>query len=84
MRGTSILAVTLAVVLMLAVSLSHGLVSVKLLAPVKELVQFEWLKHATLKSRDAIHATCNGMVATHQIPFRGRENVKHRHLFATN
>jgi hypothetical protein len=61
MRGTSTVAVTLAVILMLAVSLSHGLVSVTLPTPVKELVQFEWLKYAALKSREALYSKCNDM-----------------------
>ncbi|MDB3945729.1 right-handed parallel beta-helix repeat-containing protein [Gammaproteobacteria bacterium] len=62
MRGTSIVAVAVAVVLMLAVSLSGGLTSVTLPSPVEKFVQFEWLGNATGKVYLALLWRCNDEV----------------------
>ena len=63
MRGTSIVAVAVAVVLMLAVSLSGGLTSVTLPSPVEKLVQFEWLKNTAMKPYHALLRKCDDGVA---------------------
>ena len=59
MRSTSIVAVAVAVVLMLAVSFSSGLASVGLPRPVESFIQFEWLIKIPLKVYKGLYWRCD-------------------------
>ena len=59
MRGTSVVAVTLAVMLMLAVSLSNGLATVTLPSRIESFFRADWFLHSLEKAYNAILWRCN-------------------------
>jgi hypothetical protein len=59
MRGTSIVAVALAVMLMLSVSLTSGLTSVALPNRVESFFQFDWVQENLIKAHKALSRRCD-------------------------